>query len=80
MGQMSRESGLLCPEGAVRKPALLPKDLWRGWGQDLSPPSARSPSGGTAWGQANTLTGFHELQRSPRGDLVPEPKQAKLLI
>lgn len=22
----------------------------------------------------------HELQRSPRGDLVPEPKQAKLLI
>lgn len=30
-GQMSRESGPH-PEGAVRQPALLPKDLWRGWG------------------------------------------------
>lgn len=29
-GQMSRESEP-CPEGAVRQPALHPKDLWRGW-------------------------------------------------
>lgn len=81
--QMSKESGQL-PEGVVSHAVFHPKDLSNEWDRDVSSPPERSPERSPVWKQAIRLLLSTALsytqQSSPRGDLVPEPKQAKLLI